>query len=207
MTATEVPVRTARVRRPTLAFGPFTFDPDNHLLRRGGDQIAAPPRVLGVLDLLLERAGDLVPRQELIDRVWKEAFVTDTSLAEAVSGLRQLLGDDAQAPTYVQTVHRRGYRFVAPVEVLGPKPAPDPAPAPSMPEVVRPSIGGQLVPWSLAVLLGILATVAILRLTRQDPSRPLTGRFAVALAAGQRFNREGVALALSPDGALAAWSA
>src|SRR3954466_7108105 len=165
MAATEVSLRTSRVRRPTLAFGPFTFDPDNHLLRRGADQVAAPPRVLGVLDLLLERAGDLVPRQELIDRVWKEAFVTDTSLAEAVSGLRQLLGDDAQAPTYVQTVHRRGYRFVAPVEVLEPKPAPDPLPAPasSAPEVVRPSIGGQLVPWSLAALLGILAAVAILR--------------------------------------------
>src|SRR6476620_5467740 len=163
MTAPQVSARTSRARRPTLAFGPFTFDPDNHLLRRGADQIAAPPRVLGVLDLLLERAGDLVPRQELIDRVWKEAFVTDTSLAEAVSGLRQLLGDDAQAPTYIQTVHRRGYRFVAPVEVAGPKPAHAPAPSPAIPpalsvaEIVRPSIGGQLVPWSLAALLGILA--------------------------------------------------
>src|SRR4051812_48231825 len=209
MSATEVPVRTARVRRPTLAFGPFTFDPDNHLLRRGADPVAAPPRVLGVLDLLLERAGDLVPRQELIDRVWKEAFVTDTSLAEAVSGLRQLLGDDAQAPTYVQTVHRRGYRFVAPVEMLGPKPAPAQEPIGAVPaaEIVTPSIGGQLVPWSLAALLAILAAVAILRLTRQESSAPLTGRFAVALAAEQHFNPEGVALALSPDGSLAAWSA
>src|SRR6476646_4345283 len=139
MTATEVPVSPPRVRRPTVTFGPFTFDPDNHLLRRGADQIAAPPRVLGVLDLLLERAGDLVPRQELIDRVWKEAFVTDTSLAEAVSGLRQLLGDDAQAPTYIQTVHRRGYRFVAPVEVVGPKawPALEPPPPWAAPEIVR----------------------------------------------------------------------
>ena len=209
MTATEASLRTARIRRPTLAFGPFTFDPDNHLLRRGPDPIAAPPRVLGVLDLLLERAGDLVSRQELIDRVWREAFVTDTSLAEAVSGLRQLLGDDAQAPTYVQTVHRRGYRFVAPVEVLGPKPAPasDAIPAVAAPEIVTPSIGGQLVPWSLAALLAILAGVAILRLTRQETSAPLTGRFAVALAAGQHFNPQGVALALSPDGSLAAWSA
>ena len=213
MTATEIPVSPPRVRRPTVTFGPFTFDPDNHLLRRGADQIAAPPRVLGVLDLLLERAGDLVPRQELIDRVWKEAFVTDTSLAEAVSGLRQLLGDDAQAPTYIQTVHRRGYRFVAPVQVVGPKPAAPPAsspaipPAPSVPEMVRPSIGGQLVPWSLAALLGILAVVAILRLTSQEPSAPLTGRFAVTLPAGQHFDPRGLAVALSSDGSLVAWSA
>ena len=211
MSATAASVRPSRTRRPTLAFGPFTFDPDNHLLRRGADQIAAPPRVLGVLDLLLERAGDLVLRQELIDRVWREAFVTDTSLAEAVSGLRQLLGDDAQAPTYVQTVHRRGYRFVAPVGVVEPKPTPpappDPPPNPSQPEVVSPSIGGQLIPWSLAALFAILATVAIFRLTRQQPAAPVTGRFALELTAGYRFDRRGVALALSPDGSQAVWSA
>ena len=78
-------------------------------------EVALPPRVLGVLELLLDRAGDVVSRQELIDSVWKDAFVTDTSLAEAVSVLRQALGDDPQSPTYIQTVHRRGYRFVAPV--------------------------------------------------------------------------------------------
>ena len=51
-------------------------------------------------------------RQDLLDGVWKDAFVTDTSLAEAVSFLRQALGDDPQAPRYIQTVHRRGYRFL-----------------------------------------------------------------------------------------------
>ncbi|MEO7275526.1 MAG: transcriptional regulator, partial [Vicinamibacterales bacterium] len=211
MSATDAPVRPTRVRRPTLAFGPFTFDPGNHLLRRGGNQIAAPPRVLGVLDVLLERAGDLVLRQELIDRVWREAFVTDTSLAEAVSGLRQLLGDDAQAPTYIQTVHRRGYRFVAPVEVQEAKaaqtPASDPSPAPARLEVVTPSIGGQLIPWSLAALFAILATVAIFRLTRQQPTTPVTARFAIELSAGDHFDPRGVAVALSPDGSQAVWSA
>src|SRR6516165_6335034 len=99
-----------------ISFGPFAFDPQNRLLWRDGAEIALPPRVLGVLETLIERPGEVVPRQELLDRVWKDAFVTDTSLAEAVSVLRQALGDDPQAPTYVQTVHRRGYRFVAPVE-------------------------------------------------------------------------------------------
>ena len=209
MSATEVTVRPPRVRRPIFTFGPFTFDPDNHLLRRGADQVAAPPRVLGVLDLLLERAGDLVPRQELIDRVWKEAFVTDTSLAEAVSGLRQLLEDDAQAPTYVQTVHRRGYRFVAPVEIVEPRSTllPESTSAMTLPEAVSPSIGGQLIPWSLAALFAILAAVAILRLTRQEPAAPVTARFPVELGAGQHFNQQGVSVALSPDGSRAAWAA
>src|SRR3982750_1862970 len=98
-----------------ISFGPFEFDRQSRLLSREGTEIALPPRVLGVLELLIERAGQVVARQDLLDGVWKDAFVTDTSLAEAVSFLRQALGDDPQAPTYIQTVHRRGYRFVAPV--------------------------------------------------------------------------------------------
>src|SRR4029453_14725358 len=157
MSTTHLP-EPARLRRPTVAFGPFAFEPDNQLLRRGGEDIPAPPRVLGVLDLMLERAGDLVTRQELIDRVWKDAFVTDTSLAEAVSGLRQLLGDDPQSPTYIQTVHRRGYRFVAPVETRERQPATlAGTPNTAQSEAVSPSIVGQLVPWSVAALCGLIA--------------------------------------------------
>src|SRR6185295_10962946 len=85
-------------RLPTVAFGTFAFDRQAQILRKGGAEVPLPPRVLGVLDLLVARAGDIVPRQELIDAVWKEAFVTDTSLAEAISFLRQTLGDDSQTP-------------------------------------------------------------------------------------------------------------
>lgn len=102
-----------------LSFGPFAFDRQSRLLWREGTEVALPPRVLGVLEVLLDRAGQVVARQDLLDGVWKDAFVTDTSLAEAVSFLRQALGDDPQAPTYIQTVHRRGYRFLAPVTADG----------------------------------------------------------------------------------------
>src|SRR5437762_1833188 len=95
-----------------IRLGPFAFDPQSRLLWRDGTEIALPPRVLGVLEVLIERAGQVVARQDLLDRVWKDAFVTDTSLAEAVSFLRSALGDDPQAPHYIQTVHRRGYRFL-----------------------------------------------------------------------------------------------
>src|SRR6187551_2826729 len=98
-----------------ISFGPFEFDRQSRLLWREGTEIALPPRVLGVLELLVDRAGQVVARQELLDGVWKDAFVTDTSLAEAVSFLRQALGDDPQSPRYIQTIHRRGYRFLAPV--------------------------------------------------------------------------------------------
>src|SRR5262245_32341227 len=95
-----------------ISFGPFAFDRQGRLLWRDGAEVALPPRVLGVLELLIDRPGQVVARQELMDAVWKDAFVTDTSLAEAVSFLRQALGDDPQAPRYIQTVHRRGYRFL-----------------------------------------------------------------------------------------------
>src|SRR4051794_31003090 len=100
-----------------IRFGPFAFDRQSRLLWRDDTEVALPPRVLGVLELLIDRAGQIVARQDLLDGVWKDAFVTDTSLAEAVSFLRQALGDDPQAPRYVQTIHRRGYRFLSPVVV------------------------------------------------------------------------------------------
>ncbi|MGD8817138.1 MAG: winged helix-turn-helix domain-containing protein, partial [Acidobacteriota bacterium] len=63
--------------------------------------------------------GRIVPKQELLDRVWPETTVTDHSLTEAVRALRNAIGDASQSPKYVQTVHRRGYRFIAEVEQTG----------------------------------------------------------------------------------------
>jgi eukaryotic-like serine/threonine-protein kinase len=185
-------------------FGPFTFDRHSRLLRRDDMELSLPPRVLGVLDLLVERAGDIVPRQELIDGVWKEAFVTDTSLAEAISFLRQSLGDDPQSPTYIQTVHRRGYRFVAPVS----EPPADPTTSAARdPERVSPSIGGQLVPWSVAVMCAILAGAALWQVTQRSTPIPPLVRLRLDPTPGTAFDRRAPALAISPGAAAAAWSA
>ena len=202
-----------------IGFGPFAFDARHRLLRRGAAEVALPPRVLGVLELLLERAGDIVPRQELMDRVWRDAFVTDTSLAEAVSVLRQSLGDDPQAPTYIQTVHRRGYRFVAPVtRTDGSAAAADTALARATPAIesvredaapaIRPSIARDLAPWSIAVLAAALAIAAVWRLESQTGVEPLpVARFEVHPAAGTTFDTRAPALAVAPDGRTIAWTA
>ncbi|MGH9349158.1 MAG: winged helix-turn-helix domain-containing protein, partial [Vicinamibacterales bacterium] len=108
---TSTSVQSAEGR--AIAFGPFTFDRTSRLLWKDGVEVPLPPRVLGVLALLLDRPGELVAKQELIGAVWRDAFVTETSLAEAISVLRQTLGDDPQRPSYIQTLHRRGYRFIA----------------------------------------------------------------------------------------------
>ena len=98
-----------------LAFGDFRFERSSASLYRDGDMVSLPPRSLAVLAYLLEKPGTLVSREQLIDRVWDGAYVSDQSVSEAVQVLRRGLGDDARQPIYIETVHRRGYRFIAPV--------------------------------------------------------------------------------------------
>jgi serine/threonine-protein kinase len=213
MPATETsPIAADRQRLPCVSFGAFAFDTHTRLLSRGGQEVALPPRVLGVLELLLQRAGDVVSRQELIDTVWKDAFVTDTSLAEAVSVLRQALADDPQSPTYIQTLHRRGYRFVAPVSTAsgaaGALRARVDAPDTRIDApIVSPSVGGQLVPWSAAVICTLIAAAAVWQLTRGGRAASIpAARFAVTPVAGTRFDASAPALAFSLDGTHLAWS-
>jgi serine/threonine-protein kinase len=194
-----------------ISFGPFAFDPQNRLLWRDGAEIALPPRVLGVLETLIERPGEVVGRQELLDRVWKDAFVTDTSLAEAVSVLRQALGDDPQAPTYVQTVHRRGYRFVAPVGSDGGQTGlgerADSGPTPSA-VAVESSSGSSLLPWTLAIFALALAASGIYYGVRRNSIEPApVVRFDVRPTAGSWFDRRAPAFAVAPDGRTIAWTA
>lgn len=192
-----------------ISFGPFAFDPQNRLLWREGVEIALPPRVLGVLETLIDRPGEVVGRQELLDRVWKDAFVTDTSLAEAVSVLRQALGDDAQSPTYIQTVHRRGYRFVAPVagsdrRQTGVGPASDSGLTPFAESAPRTS----LLPWTIAIFATALAGSALWNVVRTNAIEPPpVTRFDVRPAAGSWFDRRAPAFAVAPDGRAIAWTA
>jgi DNA-binding winged helix-turn-helix (wHTH) protein len=61
-------------------FGPFRFDRVNRILMRGDEEVSLPPRALGILEHLMERRGEVVSKQELMDVVWRESYVSDTSL-------------------------------------------------------------------------------------------------------------------------------
>ena len=100
-------------------FGPFTLDPAAFRLTRDGQPLAASPKVLDLLRYLLDRRSALATKDELFKAIWPDVIVTDNALTQAVSELRQLLGDDPAQPTYIQTVARRGYRFIAPVQAAG----------------------------------------------------------------------------------------
>jgi DNA-binding winged helix-turn-helix (wHTH) protein/tetratricopeptide (TPR) repeat protein len=102
--------------RAELGFAEFTLDAANAQLRRGRDVITLRPKTLAVLCHLADRAGQLVDKAELMERVWPDAVVGDWVLAGCIQELRRILDDDPRQPRFIETVHRRGYRFIAPVE-------------------------------------------------------------------------------------------
>lgn len=102
-------------------FGPFTVDASSYRLLRGADVVPLSPKIIDLLLYLVARQSALVPKDELFTALWPDVAVTDNALTQAVSELRQALGDDSSKPTYIQTVARRGYRFIAPVEPIVPR--------------------------------------------------------------------------------------
>jgi DNA-binding winged helix-turn-helix (wHTH) protein len=99
----------------SFEFGPFRLDPDKRVLWRGGEVVGLTPKALALLQVLVEHGGDVVPKQELMTRVWPDTVVEEANLSVTVAALRKVLGDQPDGRSYVQTVPRRGYRFVAPV--------------------------------------------------------------------------------------------
>ncbi len=102
-------------------FGPFELDTSEESLSRNGTRVKVQDLPYRLLVMLLERPGEIVTREEVRQRLWPEnTFVEfDNSLGVAIRKVRDALNDDAEVPRYVETVPRRGYRFVAPVTVLG----------------------------------------------------------------------------------------
>lgn len=115
-----------------IRFGRFEADRAQYRVREGGRPLELTPKLLDLLFYFLDRPGRLLTKEELLDGVWPGANVTDNALAQAVSELRDALGDSASSPLFIRTVARRGYRFVADVDgPPGPGAPPAPAPAPS----------------------------------------------------------------------------
>jgi len=99
--------------RSALTFGPFRLDPKGPRLWKGEESVALQPRPLAVLCYLATRPGQIIGRDELIRTLWAGTYVTRTVLKVAVHTLREALGDDADSPRYIETVGRKGYRFIA----------------------------------------------------------------------------------------------
>jgi DNA-binding winged helix-turn-helix (wHTH) protein len=94
------------------AFGPFRFDPEERVLLHEGRLVPLSPKLMETLFFLVQNAGHLVDKDELIRRVWADAFVEEGNLNKNISVLRKTLGQWDGGREYIETVPKRGYRFV-----------------------------------------------------------------------------------------------
>jgi Tol biopolymer transport system component/DNA-binding winged helix-turn-helix (wHTH) protein len=120
-TVVEEPMASSTSSSPVQRFGGFEVDPRSRELRRKGIHIRMQDQPLEILLLLIERRGEVVTREELKARLWPAGtFVAaDDGINTAIRKLREVLGDSAEGPIYIETIPRRGYRFIGPVEDVG----------------------------------------------------------------------------------------
>ena len=181
--------------RPPIRFGIFEVDLAAGEIRRNGIRVRLQEQPFQVLAALLERPGEIVSKEQLQERIWKgDTFVDyEGSLATAVNKLRQALGDSATRPRFIETVPKRGYRFIAhAADSGGAAPAPEPGLARSSPD------------WkTVAVLVALAATAAWFVASREsEPS-------VVEWSAPQRTTTDdGLTFqpTISRDGSLIAYS-
>ena len=105
-----------------LVFGPFRLDLCDERLWHGHEGTSLSPKIFAVLRCLVSQAGQLVTKDALLMTVWPKTAVSESALTVAIRQLRRVLSDQARTPRFIETVHRRGYRFMAPVAVAEPSP-------------------------------------------------------------------------------------
>jgi Tol biopolymer transport system component/DNA-binding winged helix-turn-helix (wHTH) protein len=103
--------------RQLYEFGPFRLDVGERLLMRDGRVTPLPPKVFDTLLVLVENSGRVVSKDELMQSLWPDTFVEESNLTQNISQLRRALGDGAGGPQYIETIPKRGYRFVAGVQL------------------------------------------------------------------------------------------
>ncbi len=147
---------------PTYEFAGFRVDTAARRLLRGGDAVAVTVKAFDILAALVEDAGQVVDKNDLMRRVWPDAIVEEANLSQQIFLLRRALGDDPKHHRYIATVPRRGYRFVADVTRLHDLPATPPLPVGGRPAAT--SAGGWPLMLSLSLAPGPPLALA--------PSRP-----------------------------------
>src|SRR5678815_4068458 len=140
-------------------FSDFTIDIEQKVLLRAGKAIPMAPKVFETLLALVENHGRIVLKEELMKRLWPDTFVEESNLTFNIQQLRKALGDNARKPDYVETIPRRGYRFIASVEIAPANQQPNETePAPSTTDVL---LAPQVVVPARARVVAILTVIGI----------------------------------------------
>ena len=106
--------------RRLYEFGDFRLDASERLLSRRGVTVPLTPKAIDLLLALVEEPGRLLDKETLLKTVWPDTFVEENNLADNIFKLRRVLGEGETGPTFIETVPKRGYRFVAHVRAAGP---------------------------------------------------------------------------------------
>ena len=101
-------------------FGDFTFDEETLELRQAGQSINTEPKILSLLSLFIQNPDKILTREAIYQVVWPDVVVTDNTLNRAIANLRKLLNDSSKSPNFIETVPKRGYRFIAQIEDVFP---------------------------------------------------------------------------------------
>src|ERR1700728_686649 len=189
-----------------IRFGVYELDRDAVELRKHGVLVRLQEQPFRVLAMLAERPGEVITREQLQEEIWGNIFVDfDQSLNKAVNRVREALNDDAGTPQYVETVPRRGYRFIAPVAAVpaaeaqataspvNPAPAAEPAPSTSH---KSPSRVVLLAALAITIVLAVIGITTVVWL--RQPAKH-------ALQEPTHITSFGVSPALSRDGKLLAY--
>jgi len=174
-------------------FDEVEIDPQNLIVTVGSENRPLEPKSFRLLLFLVENPGRALPKEEIMAAVWSDAFVSDNSLARAITQVRKALDDDPKAPRYIETVPSVGYRFIGELVAEGDKAPPNPGAASSNDSEPR---GMRWAPWVAAGLAILFGIGAILYLRNPAPA----GGPETRLEIGTPATNDPRSFALSPDG-------
>src|SRR5215470_16724456 len=104
------------LEKQQFAFGEFVLDGNERVLLRSGTPVSITPKALQLLLVLVENHSHIVEKERLMEEVWSGSFVEESNLTFSIRQLRKVLGDNPKSPKYIETIARRGYRFIAQVQ-------------------------------------------------------------------------------------------
>jgi len=191
--------------RRLYEFGPFRLDAAERALWRAGKPVPLTPKAFETLLALVQNCGHLLEKDELLRRVWPDAFVEEANLTQTIFTLRKVLGDTADPHQYIETVPRRGYRFVGSVRELGADGAGTGAAA----SAAGVSAAAPAVRWGLLSLLGALLLALVFGaalLIRNGPFGQAPGSpFQSIRITKLTSTGKSISAAISPDGKYVAY--
>jgi len=215
--------KSLRTADPIRFADDFELDLRAYELRRSGRPLKLERIPMELLVLLIERRGELVTREQIIEGIWgKDVFLdTESGINAAIRKIRQVLKDDPERPRFVQTVTGKGYRFVAQIENVsnvvsieeseGGRQVPAVAAASvAVLEPVDRSKGRskrRLFPWAVVALGVVAAGLALWHWWPTSPARLVVTRFTISLPPSEQFEMGRGGLAISPDGGYLVYSA